>query len=97
MTNPQVVADRYNVINLQERRLDRTVLRTYRTRADIDDIVPNEKQPRMGPKTDEELQRQIEANGRPLRAAPRRTASRPSREVPHHRRRPSMDQLTRSR
>src|SRR5215831_5861537 len=54
---------RHNVVGLQERRLDRTVLRTYRTRADIDDIVPNEKQPRMGPKTDEELQRQIEANG----------------------------------
>lgn len=63
MTNPLVVPDRNNVINLQERRLDRTVLRTYRTRADIDDIVPNEKQPRMGPKIDEELQRQIEANG----------------------------------
>ena len=63
MTNPQVIPDRNNVINLQERRLDRTVLRTYRTRADIDDIVPNEKQPRMGPKIDEELQRQIEANG----------------------------------
>ena len=39
------------------------MLRTYRTRADIDDIVPNEKQPRLGPKIDEELQRQIEANG----------------------------------
>lgn len=52
-----------NVISLQERRLDRTVLRTYRTRADIDDIVPNNNQPRMGPKLDEELQRQIEANG----------------------------------
>jgi ParB family chromosome partitioning protein len=52
-----------NIVNLQERRLDRTVLRTYRTKADIDDIVPNEKQPRMGPKLDEELQRQIEANG----------------------------------
>ena len=63
MKNPQVVPDRNNVINLQERRLDRTVLRTYRTKADIDDIVPNEKQPRMGPKIDEELQRQIEANG----------------------------------
>jgi ParB family chromosome partitioning protein len=63
MTNPQVIPDRNNVINLQERRLDRTVLRTYRTKADIDDIVPNEKQPRMGPKIDEELQRQIEANG----------------------------------
>jgi ParB family chromosome partitioning protein len=63
MTSPQVIPDRNNVINLQERRLDRTVLRTYRTKADIDDIVPNEKQPRMGPKIDEELQRQIEANG----------------------------------
>ena len=42
MTNPQVIPDRNNVVNLQERRLDRTVLRTYRTRADIDDIVPND-------------------------------------------------------
>ena len=47
---------------LQERRLGRTVLRTYRTSVDIEDIVPNEQQPRMGPKEDEELQRQIEAN-----------------------------------
>jgi ParB family transcriptional regulator, chromosome partitioning protein len=54
---------RDNVVSLQERRLDRTVLRTYRTKADIDDIVPNNNQPRMGPKVDEELQRQIEANG----------------------------------
>ena len=52
-----------NAVSLQERRLDRTVLRTYRTTADIDDIVPNNNQPRMGPKIDEELQRQIEANG----------------------------------
>lgn len=51
------------VVNLQERRLDRTVLRTYRTKANIDEIVPNDKQPRLGPKIDEELQRQIEANG----------------------------------
>lgn len=63
MTAAPAVLGRDNVVNLQERRLDRTVLRTYRTKADIDDIVPNEKQPRMGPKTDEELQRQIEANG----------------------------------
>jgi ParB family chromosome partitioning protein len=63
MTIPQPVQERDNVVNLQERRLDRTVLRTYRTRADINDIIPNEKQPRMGPKLDEELQRQIEANG----------------------------------
>ncbi|UPT88002.1 ParB N-terminal domain-containing protein [Bradyrhizobium barranii subsp. apii] len=51
------------VVNLQERRLDRTVLRTYRTKASLEEIVPNEKQPRLGPKIDEELQRQIEANG----------------------------------
>src|SRR5690349_3910112 len=55
--------ERQNVVSLQERRLDRTVLRTYRTTADIDDVVPNNNQPRMGPKTDEELQRRIEANG----------------------------------
>lgn len=61
MTGATALRD--NVVNLQERRLDRTVLRTYRTKADLDDIVPNEKQPRMGPKIDEELQRQIEANG----------------------------------
>jgi ParB family chromosome partitioning protein len=61
MSKPAV--GRENVVNLQERRLDRTVLRTYRTKADIDDIVPNDKQPRLGPKVDEELQRQIEANG----------------------------------
>lgn len=51
-----------NIVGLQERRLGRTVLRTYRTKLDIGDIVPNEKQPRLGPKEDEELQRQIEAN-----------------------------------
>jgi ParB family transcriptional regulator, chromosome partitioning protein len=46
----------------QERRLGRTVLRTYRDSVDLDDVVPNPKQPRMGPKLDPELQRQIEAN-----------------------------------
>lgn len=51
-----------NVIGFQERRLGRTVLRTYRRRVDIDDIVPNDRQPRLGPKEDDELQRQIEAN-----------------------------------
>ena len=51
---------RSRVIGLQERRLGWTVLRTYRTKVDIDEVVPNEKQPRVGPKEDEELQRQIE-------------------------------------
>jgi ParB family chromosome partitioning protein len=46
----------------QERRLDRTLLRTYRDTVDLFDVFPNEKQPRMGPKEDPELQRQIEAN-----------------------------------
>ena len=63
MTKAAATIRRDNVVNLQERRLDRTVLRTYRTKADLEEIVPNEKQPRMGPKLDEELQRQIEANG----------------------------------
>ncbi len=48
---------------LQERRLDRTILLTYRTKVDLDDVVPNPDQPRLGPKDDDELQRQIEANG----------------------------------
>jgi ParB family transcriptional regulator, chromosome partitioning protein len=51
-----------NVVGLQERRLDRMILRTYRTTVDLGDVVPNDKQLRMGPKEDDELQRQIEAN-----------------------------------
>jgi len=51
-----------HVAGMQERRLDRTILRTYRTTADLDEVVPNPNQPRMGPKEDAELQRQIEAN-----------------------------------
>ncbi len=50
------------VVGLQERRLGRNVLCTYRTTVDIDELVPNERQPRLGPKEDVELQRQIEAN-----------------------------------
>jgi len=46
----------------QERRLGRTILRTYRDTRDLYDVVPNPRQPRMGPKEDMELQRQIEAN-----------------------------------
>lgn len=53
---------RGRVIGLQERPLGRTVLRTYRTKVDIDEVVPNERQPRLGPKEDEELQRQIDDN-----------------------------------
>jgi len=62
MTEHAIANDRSNVVGFQERRLDRTVLRTRRTKVDVDDIVPNPSQPRMGPKEDDELQRQIEAN-----------------------------------
>jgi ParB family transcriptional regulator, chromosome partitioning protein len=46
----------------QERRLGRTIIRTYRASADLYELLPNDKQPRVGPKEDPELQRQIEAN-----------------------------------
>lgn len=46
----------------QHRPLGNTVLKTYRTTVDLDDVVPNLNQPRMGNKHDPELQRQIEAN-----------------------------------
>ncbi len=62
MTNHATTDHRSKVVGLQERRLDRTVLRTYRTKVDLDDVVPNPNQPRLGPKEDDELQRQIEAN-----------------------------------
>src|SRR6185295_17023581 len=62
MTQAGYSGERGRVIGLQERRLGPTVLRTYRAKVDIDDIVPNERQPRLGPKEDDELQLQIEAN-----------------------------------
>ena len=48
--------------HLNERRLGRTILLTYRDTVDVYELLPNDKQPRMGPKEDPELQRQIEAN-----------------------------------
>src|SRR5258708_3643305 len=46
----------------QERRAGGTLLRAYWDTVDLYDVFPNEKQPRLGPKEDAELQRQIEAN-----------------------------------
>ena len=40
MTTHGPARNRPNVIGLQERRLDRTILRTYRTKVDLDDVVP---------------------------------------------------------
>src|ERR1700736_6462167 len=62
MTTHALVQTIPSIVDLQERRLDRTILRTYRTKVDLDEVVPNGNQPRLGPKEDEELQRQIEAN-----------------------------------
>ena len=62
MNKPKSADERAHIIGLQERKLGRTILRTYRAKTDIDDVVPNERQPRLGPKEDEELQRQIVAN-----------------------------------
>lgn len=62
MSTIEAPSERAKVIGLQERRLGRTILRTYRTKVDIEDVLPNDRQPRLGPKEDEELQRQIEAN-----------------------------------
>lgn len=50
------------IVGLQDRPLGGTVLRTYRRKIDIDEVVPNPRQPRLGPKEDEELQRQIVDN-----------------------------------
>jgi ParB family transcriptional regulator, chromosome partitioning protein len=62
MNTAENTGDRGRIIGLQERRLGSTVVRTYRAKVDIDDVLPNERQPRLGPKEDDELQRQIEAN-----------------------------------
>src|SRR3954453_3152204 len=62
MKKTTAAENRPNIVGLQERRLDRTILRTYRTKLDLDDVVPNPNQPRLGPKEDDELKRQIEWN-----------------------------------
>ena len=50
------------VIGFHELPLGSSVLRVQRSTLDIDDIVPNPRQPRQGEKEDEELQRQLIAN-----------------------------------
>jgi ParB family chromosome partitioning protein len=62
MNIAEETGERGRVIGLQERRLGRTIVRTYRAKVDLDEVLPNERQPRLGPKEDDELQRQIEAN-----------------------------------
>jgi ParB family chromosome partitioning protein len=63
MSEPAPITSRRpRIAGFQERRLGGTVIRTSRSVADLDDLVPNERQPRLGPKEDDELKRQIEAN-----------------------------------
>src|SRR3984893_1181433 len=57
-------------LHWQERRLGRTLLRTYRDTVDLYDVFPNEKEPRMGPKEEPELQRQNEGIFEPLLLEP---------------------------
>jgi ParB family chromosome partitioning protein len=62
MNQPDPNGKSAKIVGIQDRRLGATVLRTYRAKFDIDDLVPNDRQPRLGSKEDDELQRQIEAN-----------------------------------
>ncbi len=47
----------------QERKLGSVLLKVFPREAVLDDIVPNPEQPRLGPKEDAELRKQIEENG----------------------------------
>lgn len=60
MNKPETTSGR--VVGMQDRPLGGTVLRTYRRKIDIDEVIPNPRQPRIGSKEDEELQRQIVDN-----------------------------------
>ena len=60
-TEPQG-AENSNVVDFHDLPLGSSVLHVRRTTVDIDDIVPNPRQPRQGEKEDEELQRQLIAN-----------------------------------
>ncbi len=62
MSNAIPVAEAATVIDLQERRIGRLVLRTYRTQVDIDSVVPNERRPRDLRDGEADLQLDIEAN-----------------------------------
>ncbi len=63
-SNPpgQHITEDQSAHHWHERRLGRTILKAYRDSADLYQLLPNDRQPRMGPKEDPELQRQIEAN-----------------------------------
>jgi len=48
--------------NYHEKRLGSVLLKIFQRVADINDIFPNPQQPRLGPKEDAELRKQIEEN-----------------------------------
>jgi ParB family transcriptional regulator, chromosome partitioning protein len=62
MPSATAAAKASNIIDLQERRIGRLVLRTYRTKVDIDCVVPNERPSRDPRGGDADLQLDIESN-----------------------------------
>lgn len=62
MASAIVPVEDANVIDLQERRVGRLILRTYRALVDIDNLVPNERQPPEMREGSADLQLDIEAN-----------------------------------
>ena len=98
MANAIPVVEDANVIDLQERRVGRLVLRTYRTQVDIDSVVPNERQPRELRDDDADLQLDIEANqglAEPLLVEPHPDFPRKFRIIDGGRRWASARQLVR--
>lgn len=93
------VAKEDNVVDLQERRVGRLVLRTFRTLVDIDSVVPNERQPRDLREGDTDLQLDIEANqglAEPLLVEPHPDLPRKFRIIDGGRRWASTRELVRS-
>lgn len=99
MGNAIPVAEATNVIDFQERRIGRLVLRTYRAQVDIDNVVPNERQPRELRDGDADLQVDIEANqglAEPLLVEPHPELARKFRIIDGGRRWASARQLVRN-
>ena len=99
MNSLNPIMDDANVIDLQERRVGRLVLRTYRTHVDIDSVVPNDRQTRGLRDGDADLQLDIEANqglAEPLLVEPHPDLPRKFRIIDGGRRWASTLQLVRS-
>ena len=99
MGSAMPVAEAANVIDFQERRIGRLVLRTYRAQVDIDSVVPNERQARELRDGDANLQLDIEANqglAEPLLVEPHPELPRKLRIIDGGRRWASAKELVRN-